>query len=126
MEEVLVPLIVFGTMPVMIWIIAAAKQKKNAELQKTVREAINQGKDLTPEVIRALGVKPRNPFGDLRWGVILIAGAFGFMGLGLGIQAIEPDENVFPIMAGVASFPGLIGLALIGLHFMLNGKYDQD
>lgn len=126
MEDVLIPLVVFGTVPLIVWIVSKSSQNRDAELQKTVREAISQGKELSPETIKALGIKPKPPHRDLRSGVILLAMAAAFLVLGSGIQAVEIDEDIFPIMLGVAAFPGFIGIALIVMHFLLGGNKSQS
>jgi len=121
MEEVLVPIVLFAIAPFIVWIVSLNGRKRNADLQVTVQKAIEKGIELTPDTIKALGVKPRSQYGDLRWGIILLATALAFMMLGKGIEVVG-DENVLPIMLGVAAFPGLIGLALILMHFLLRGK----
>jgi len=126
MDEIFVPIVLFAIVPLIVWIVSMNGQKRAADLQITVQKAIEKGIELTPDTIKALGVKPRSPFRDLRWGAILLASAGAFLILGQGIQAVEQDEAVFPIMAGVASFPGLIGLALVAMHFLLKGKTDDE
>lgn len=131
MEDVIVPVALFSIAPVIILIVMLFRSRQNAELQKTVREAISQGKDLTPETIKALGVRPRSPYSDLRRGIVLIAVAVAFLVLGYGAQStvsMHTDEAVGVVapMLGVAAFPGLIGLAYILMHFFLRGKNEEQ
>ncbi len=126
MEDVLVPIVLFAIAPFIVWIVSMNGSRRAADLQATVQKAIEKGVELTPETIKALGVKPRAQYGDLRWGIILMAVAGAFMTLGLSVQSVSPDEEIFQIMSGVAAFPGFIGLALIAMHFLLKGKKDQD
>ncbi|PHR62601.1 MAG: hypothetical protein COA47_03385 [Robiginitomaculum sp.] len=126
MEDVLVPIVLFAIAPFIVWIVSMNGSRRSADLQATVQKAIEKGVELTPETIRALGVKPKRQDSDLRGGVVLLAIAGAFMTLGWSIQSVEPDENIFQILTGVASFPGFIGLALIAMHVLLKGKKDQD
>ncbi|VAV87373.1 hypothetical protein MNBD_ALPHA06-157 [hydrothermal vent metagenome] len=126
MNEVFVPIALFAIAPIIIWIVSMNGQKRAADLQATVQKAIEKGVELTPETIRALGVKPKSPYGDLRGGVILLAIASAFIVLGFGIETVEPDEKAVPILASVAAFPGFIGLALIAMHFLLKNKNTDE
>jgi len=121
MEAILVPIALFAIVPVIVGIVSWNGRRRAADLQATVQKAIEKGVELTPETIRALGVKPKSPNSDLRSGVVLLALAIAFVTLGASIGN-QSGEDAFPIMLGVSAFPGLIGLALIGLHFMLKGK----
>jgi len=125
MDEIFVPIVLFAIVPLIVWIVSMNGQKRAADLQITVQKAIEKGIELTPDTIKALGVKPRSPFRDLRWGAILLASAGAFLLLGRGIQGLEGHEVAGPIMVGIASFPGLIGLALIVMHFLLRDKADD-
>lgn len=130
MEDIIVPVALFSIAPVIVLVVMYFNSRRNAEMQQTVREAIAQGKELTPETIKALGVRPRSKYCDLRRGIVLIAVAVAFLILGYGAQytaGIHTSEavGVVPAMAGVAAFPGLIGLAYILMHFFLGGKDDK-
>ncbi len=106
-----------------VWVVSAARAKSRKEIQKTLQVAINNNAELTPEAIKALGAKPANPYADLRSGVILIAVALAFVLLGFGISTVDDMEvDIVAVMAGVAAFPGLVGLALIGMHFLVTEK----
>jgi hypothetical protein len=100
---------------VIVAAIIIGAQRQNAEIQATIRSSIQSGGALSPEMIAAISAaRPRN---DFRRGAILLATAAAFLVAGalMGIGERDPLEE-FAIMAGVAAFPGLIGLTLIGLH----------
>ncbi len=122
MEDILVPIALFAIVPIIVLIVSLNGRKRAADLQETVQKAIEKGVELTPDTIKALGVKPKSPDGDLRTGVILLAVAAAFIVLGFGIETVEPDEKVVAVLASIAAFPGFIGLALISMHFLLKNK----
>lgn len=92
---------------------------------ETVRTAAQSGTELTPDIIRALGMPERKRGNDIRWGIILLAIAAAFMALGLSISYAEGDPEVIGIMAGVASFPGFVGIALIVMGVLMRDKANS-
>ena len=64
----------------------------------------------------------RGPYADLRWGIIFIALAAGFVSLGFSIPVDDPTEidGVHRAFLGIAGFPLFLGLAFLGLHFFAN------
>jgi len=112
--EVLVPMTVFGSMVLVFWIIFKYNAQKRAAALDTVRAVVEKTGEVTPELIDAIGsAKPRKN-ADLRKGLILIAVAVAFAGLG---YMVGEEEAMGPMM-GVALFPGLVGLVYIAFHFM--------
>ncbi len=124
--EILVPLTVFGAIVAIVFIaINGGTQKRKAALQ-TVEEAIRAGQQVTPELVRALGMPRKDRGGDLKSGAILLAVALAFVVLGWTISGVEEDaEEAFRIMGGIAAFPGFIGLVLIGFGLM-GSKPDAE
>jgi hypothetical protein len=89
------------------------------KLAETVRTAIDRGQPLPPEVIGTLtaaGKPPPTPERDLRRGVILVAVAFGLVGLGLALGVTDEDARYAVI--GAAAIPGFIGLAFIAIYYL--------
>ena len=85
--------------------------RARAELQATVRQAIDKGHELTPELLERLGETRRTPETDLRRGVVsimaaLAVGAFAFL--------VGEDDALGPLL-GIAAFPLFIGVAYLGL-----------
>lgn len=122
--DILVPLGLFSMVVAIVWLSMHFTSKNRRGVLETVREAAKNGQQLTPETIRALGMPKKTGSGDLKAGGIMLAIALGFLVLGWGIGAAEPGEadEIFPIMVGVASFPGFIGLVLIGFGWMNREK----
>ena len=96
--------------------------RTRAEIQNTVRMAIERGETLNPELIETLAMDLTNPYGDLRRGVIALAlgSAFYLMAFGIGEEGAEG-----PLKA-VAIFPILIGIAYLGLWFFIGRKKLKD
>ncbi len=114
-------LMILGIMGIAAW----ARIRANAAIQETIQKAIDKGVELTPETVKALGAQARPPQSDLRGGLITIAVALGLIALGVGINVADPDEEIIPIMAGIAAIPGFIGLALVAMHFFLKSGKAQ-
>ena len=110
---ILVPSVMFISLGVVLCFLIYYRHKSRAQVQATVRQAIEQGQQLTPELLERLGEPPRSEHADLRRGAIAVAIALAFAGLALGVGR-EDTEAVGP-MLGIAAFPLLIGLAYIGL-----------
>lgn len=131
MEDILIPLGLFGMVLGIVIAVNMFNYKRSRDLQETVREAVRGGKDLSPELIRSLGVKPREDGADIKGGLVLIAVALGLIVLGWSIQsslnpalADSDAPNVMTIMTGVAAIPGFIGvvLTLFGIASTLRRK----
>lgn len=122
MDDNWVP-IIFLLMPVFIvGIVMYFGSRNRAAVLETVRTAAQSGQQLTPETIRALGMPRKAKGSDVRWGIILLAVAIAFTILGWTIHAASDEPEAFRIMLGVASFPGLVGLALIGMGVFMKPK----
>ena len=121
--EILAPLTVFGSIVLIVLIAANAGTQRRKATLNTVEEAIRSGQELTPETIKALGMPRKDANGDLKWGLILVAVAASFLVLGWMLSF--EDEEAFRIMSAVASFPGFIGLVLIGFGLMGKKKSDE-
>ena len=121
--EILVPMTVFGSVVAIVFIaINGGTQKRKAALQ-TVEEAIRAGQQVTPELVRALGMPRKDCNGDLKGGAILLAVAAALVVLGMMISGIDQDAaEAMTVMTGIAAFPGFIGLVLIGFGLLGNKK----
>jgi di/tricarboxylate transporter len=94
------------------------RHKTRAEIQTTVRAAIERGQELTPEVLERLSDSLSTKFGDLRRGVISIAIGIAFF---VFAYFLGQEEAMGPLM-GISAFPFLIGIAYIGLWYFTRRK----
>ena len=118
MEDIVVPIGMFGSIALMVWAVCAYRYKTKKSMMKLLEAMTVKGDAVTPEVIHALGIRPRSPNADLRTGVILIALAFSFLILG----ALIGEEEAVRGMSGTAMFPLLIGVAYVGLWGFIGRK----
>jgi hypothetical protein len=79
---------------------------------------------MTPETIRAQGMPRKDSIGDLKWGGILIAVALARVVFGWTMQAVSDEDGVFHVFLGMSSFPGFIGVVLLGFGLLGNNNKD--
>ncbi|MEP7210205.1 MAG: DUF6249 domain-containing protein [Alphaproteobacteria bacterium] len=119
--EIVVPVAVFGSVVLIVWLIMFFNQKRRAEAFQTLRLAIEKGQEITPDAMAAMAsMSPPNR--DMRLGIIFIsiALAVGSMGLIIGTgEGSDMHEAIRPLL-GIAVFPLFLGLAFLGLHFFAN------
>lgn len=121
--DIVAPVALFSMILGIVWVSLFYGARNKANVLETVREAIRNGQQLTPETIKALGMK-KSGNGDLKAGFIMLAIALALICLGLSIAAAEPNDagEIIPIMSGVASFPGFIGAVLLAFGWMNRDK----
>ncbi len=112
-EDVFVPFVVFSSLAIIVVSAFYFSYKKRTVVYDAIKVAIEKTGSVDPALVEAIIRDNIGPYADLRKGVILIAIAASFITLGFVI----PEEEAFRPMLGVASFPGLVGLAYVGFHF---------
>lgn len=110
-SDILVPITMFVSIAVVFALAFKYRARQREQIQVTVRQAIDKGQELTPELLEKLGHTGARPASDLRRGVI--AAALGF-GIGLFALILGEDDATRPLMA-IGAIPILIGLAYLGL-----------
>ena len=118
MEDIFVPIALFGALALIVWAVGHHRYKTSRETATVLTAMVDKGEPLSPEIIRALGVRSRPRHADLRTGLILIAIAlatFFFAGL-------IPDDEGTTVMTGIGMFPFLIGLVFTGLWVFVTRK----
>lgn len=108
-----------------VWIAFNASTQRRKATLTVIEAAIRDGQTMTPETIRALGMPRKDSNGDLKGGAILLAIAASLLLLGWAIGNVEGDAEAMYIMPAIASFPGLIGLVLIGFGLMNRPKDEE-
>ncbi len=112
-EDILIPLIVFSSMSLIIISAFYFNFRKRRMVYDTIKVAIEKTGAADASLIEAIVSDRVGPYADLRKGIILIAVAAAFVVLGF---AVGETEATGPL-AGVAAFPGLVGIAFIMFHF---------
>jgi len=109
MEDILIPIVFFGTIAVIFWLVVSFRHRGQAERQQTIRLALEKGADLTPELMKSLSEPepPKNK--DLRSGLIWLSVAVGLALCGLAV----PDPSGYALRGCLsgAAFPFSIGMA---------------
>ena len=116
---ILIPILLIIAIAVVLCVYFYLRDRTSQSVQETVRAAIEQGQQLTPEILERLGQTPRrarserSANADLRRGVILIT-------VGLGIAAYIAWSGEFlqasaTLPLAIGSLPVLIGIAYLGL-----------
>jgi hypothetical protein len=107
----LVPITLFTAIAVTIVLSIYFRYRSEANIQKTIQAAIEQGQQLSPEILDRLIHPEQKKTRDLRRGVILIA-----TGLGIGVFGfLVGDDNAVRPMLAIGTLPFLIGIAYLGL-----------
>jgi len=111
LEDILIPIVLFGTIALIIWLVVSYRHRNHADKQQTLRLALEKGAELTPELMKSISEPepPKNK--DLRSGLIWLS-----MGVGLalcGFAVPDPTGNALQGCLAGAAFPFSIGIAYI-------------
>ena len=111
----MIPIVFFIAIAVVVCVYFYLRHRTSQSVQETVRTAIEQGQQLTPEILERLGQPPqrvKSENADLRRGAIFIT-------IGLGIMAFVAWSGDFhgpaTLPLALGSLPVLIGVAYLGL-----------
>ncbi len=97
------------------------RYKARAELQQTVRSALERGVELSPELVDRLGAAKPPKGKDLRLGVIWMSLALALLLCGLAI----PEPEALRGVLAAAAFPFSIGLAYL-LLWVAVSRHDVE
>jgi len=97
------------------------RYKARAELQQTVRNALERGIELSPDLVDRLGAAKPPKGKDLRLGVIWMSLALALVLCGLAI----PEPEALRGVLAAAAFPFSIGLAYL-LLWVAVSRHDVD
>ncbi|WP_017931651.1 DUF6249 domain-containing protein [Robiginitomaculum antarcticum] len=121
MEEILVPITLFAIIPVTVWAVSHYRYKTRNRMADVLQQYAVSDKEPPQDLIKAIGLPRRQPHTDLRRGMLAIAIGLAFFIMG----SVIPDEEATVIFAGFASFPILIGIALL-LFWYFVGRKTED
>lgn len=109
MVDDLIPIVMFATIPVIFFIVLYFQHRSRAEMQQTLRLALERGTELTPEIINRLGSPEPSKHKDLRLGLIWLALALGLTLCGFAVP--DPSGDALGGCLAGAAFPFAIGIA---------------
>ncbi len=119
LAEVLVPISVFAMVAAIVIVPTLRRSRERLAAIEAIRSLSEKGQATPPELMTVLQQthRPRPPGGNLRAGVICLAISAAMIILALTKYAFStaPDAHLNGSLIGAAAFPGLIGLALVGL-----------
>lgn len=113
MEDIFIPIALFAIIPITVWIVSYFGARKRDTIHTTIRHAVDKGQTLDADLMERMSMVTDPVIQDLRRGVLLITLGIGFALLGLLLGTDSPDA-LKPLL-GVALFPGLLGVAYLGL-----------
>ncbi len=108
----------FGTITLIVFFSLFFRSKARAKNVELVQAMLDKDKEITPEIIRAVGFTGKRSHSDLRTGMVLVAvGAATFI-----LGGIIPEDEAQSVMGGLAMFPLFIGAAYLAFWFMISRK----
>ena len=112
MVEELIPIAMFAAIALIFFIVLYFRQRSRADMQQTIRLALERGTELTPELISRLGT-PSEPSKnkDLRLSLIWLALAAGLALIGIAVP--DPSGYAFRGCLAGAALPFAIGIAYL-------------
>ncbi len=116
MVEELIPIALFVRIALIFFIVLYFKHRSRADMQQTIRLALEKGNELTPDIISGLGEPEPSKNRDMRRAMIWMSLAVGRALCGFAV----PDPRGYALrgcLAG-AAFPFAIGLA-----YLIIGRY---
>ena len=114
MAEEMIPIVMFLSIAVVVGLMLWFKHRNRADMQQTIRLALDKGQELSPELIDRLGHAKAGAKQDLRLALIWLALALGLALCGWAV----PDPTGYTLrgcLAG-AAFPLAIGVAYLIMY----------
>ncbi len=111
MNEEWIPIAMFAAIALIFFLVLYFKHRNRAEMQQTVRLALEKGTELTPDIINRLGEPEPSKNKDLRAGLIWTALAVGLVLCGFAVP--DPSGHALRGCLAGAAFPFAIGVAYL-------------
>jgi len=121
MVEELIPIALFAVIGIIVWLLAYFKFRTRAEMQQTIRLALEKGNEMSPELLSQLVPEP-DEHRDLRRGLVWLALALGLALCGVFVP--DPTGHAFRGCMAGAAFPLAIGAAYM-IMWMYTSKSKQ-
>lgn len=109
MYEELIPITMFAVIGIVLGLFYYFRYRSRAQMQQTVRAALERGQELSPELVDRLGEPRKSAMHDLRRGSIAVS-----IGVGLALfgPVLGERELLRPLLA-TAMLPLAIGIAYL-------------
>ncbi|MBB5517515.1 DUF6249 domain-containing protein [Amphiplicatus metriothermophilus] len=111
---IIVPLIVFASLVLVIATPFYFRYRNRKVIYEAIKISVEKTGSADPKLIDAITHDRIGPNGDLRRGILLLCLAAAFA----AAHFIAPAEDYGFSWLAIALFPGLIGAAYIGFHFL--------
>ncbi len=106
---IMIPIIGTFVLGGVLWVYFHFKHKTTANVQDTIRAALERGQELSPELLdRMAGPQPSEDR-DLRRGLINMAIGVAFVIFG----SLMDDPDAFRSLSGIGAFPFMVGIAYV-------------
>ena len=120
MEGVFAVIGLFGTIPLIVWIVHSYGTRRHGQALETANRLVERGDKITKELLQALGTNPVTARRDLKIGMILWAVAASIVIIGRMIP--DSSGDVAQITLGVSSLPFLIGLVYLVFWYIARNE----
>ncbi len=111
MDEVLIPVSMFVGLTIVLCLFFWFRYRNRADMQQTIRLALDKGQELSPELVDRLGHPTPGRDRDLRLALIWLALAVGLALCGVAVP--DPTGNALRGCLAGAAFPFAIGAAYL-------------
>ena len=122
MAEEMIPIVMFISIALVFIALFWFRYRSRAEMQQTVRNALDKGVEMSPELIDRLGAPKPSKHKDLRLGAIWMSLAIALLLIAFINPGGEP-EAFRGTLAG-AALPFSIGGAYLLLWYFISRKED--
>lgn len=101
------------------------RHRTRAQVQETIRSAISQGAQLTPELVQVLGEPAVAKNSDLRRGIILLFFGIALFFCGIIAAMFGNDDGGAAFFMVISTFPLLVGVAYLLLWKFTRTSKDE-
>lgn len=120
MHEEYIPIVMFVVIGAVLGLFYFFRYRTRAEMQRTVRIALERGHDLSPELIDRLGEPRKSAITDMRRGAVAVGLALGLALFGF---ALGEEDALRPLLA-TSMLPLFVGLAYLVLYWINRNRDD--
>lgn len=123
--EQIVPIILLLAIAVIGVFFLHYRHRTRAQVQETIRSALSQGAQLTPELVQVLGEPATPKNSDLRRGIILLFTGLALFLCGVIAGLFGNDEGGTAFFMVISTFPLLVGTAYLLLWKFTRPSQDE-